>query len=187
MKAAYATMANEEDKLRLDVYSDIFAQMIGRPREESVKLFRNFYETKFPTLTKYVNKKPEAHQVVQLAFDLGLDVVIATVPVFPKEAVEVRLNWAGIADFPYRLITNADNCYACKPNLKYYEAIFEKIGLSAEDCLMVGDEDMDMVAARLGCSTFLITSPMTNLDPSTPEPTYRGTLADLIKLLPNLK
>jgi hypothetical protein len=48
---------------------------------------------------------------------------------------------------------------------------------------MVGDEDMDMVAANLGCRTFLVPGPRTELDPTTPQPTYRGTLADLVALL----
>jgi hypothetical protein len=48
---------------------------------------------------------------------------------------------------------------------------------------MVGDEDLDMVAAHLGCSTFLVPSARTELDSATPEPTYRGPLADVVALL----
>jgi len=40
-----------------------------------------------------------------------------------------------------------------------------------------------MVAARLGCTTFLIPGPETELDSTIPTPTYRGTLADLEMLL----
>lgn len=187
MQAAYATMANNEDKLLLNVFSDVFTQMIDRPWEEIENLFRKFYLSKLKTLTRYTKQKPEAHQVMQQAFELGLDVVIATIPLFLREAVDVRLEWAGISEFPYTLVTTLENCYASKPNLKYYEAIFKKVGHPAESCLMVGDEDMDMVAGRLGCSTFLIQSRMTNLDATTPDPTYRGTLADLLKFLLDLK
>ena len=94
-----------------------------------------------------------------------------------------RLEWAGVADFPYRLVTTYENSRACKPNLLYYKQILKSIGHRAEACLMVGDDDMDMVAARLGCATFLVHGPATKLDPATPEPTYRGTLADLEALL----
>jgi FMN phosphatase YigB (HAD superfamily) len=69
----------------------------------------------------------------------------------------------------------------------YYEQILDTIGFPAEACLMVGDEDIDMVAAYLGCATFLVPSARTELTPTTPEPTYRGTLADLITLLRDAK
>ena len=72
-------------------------------------------------------------------------------------------------------------------SLKYYEEIFEKIGRPAKDCLMVGDLNDDMVAANLGCSTFLIQNSYIQLDSNIPRPTYRGTLVDLIKLLKNWK
>jgi hypothetical protein len=48
---------------------------------------------------------------------------------------------------------------------------------------MVGDEDKDMVAAKLGCKTFLIESENTELSPDTPEPDFKGTLSDLRELI----
>ncbi len=61
--------------------------------------------------------------------------------------------------------------------------ICEEINQPPEACLMVGDEDKDMVAANIGCQTFLINSVNTKMDDSMPEPTYRGTLADLGNML----
>ena len=109
--------------------------------------------------------------------------VIATNPLFPATAIEQRLEWAGVADFPYRLVTTFENSRAAKPNLLYFEQILETIGRLAEESLVVGDEDMDMVAAHLGCPTFLVPGPRTKLSPTTPKPTYRGTLMDLGRLL----
>ena len=89
----------------------------------------------------------------------------------------------GVADFPYRLVTTFENSRAAKPNLLYFEQILETIGHLAEESLVVGDEDTDMVAAHLGCPTFLVPGPRTKLSPTTPKPTYRGTLMDLGRLL----
>jgi FMN phosphatase YigB (HAD superfamily) len=109
-------------------------------------------------------------------------VVIATNPLFPATAIQQRMAWAGVDGFPYRLVTTYENSRATKPNLLYYQQILEAIGQPPQACLMVGDEDMDMVAAHLGCHTFLVPGPRTELDPTTPEPTYRGSLADLVTL-----
>ena len=48
---------------------------------------------------------------------------------------------------------------------------------------MVGDEDKDMVCAKLGSQTFLVPSPSTDLKEDTPKPTYSGDLIDLIEVL----
>jgi hypothetical protein len=40
-----------------------------------------------------------------------------------------------------------------------------------------------MVAAHLGCQTFLVPSPRTELAGSTPPPAYEGTLAEVGDLI----
>jgi FMN phosphatase YigB (HAD superfamily) len=183
MRASRAMIANDGRATNEEVFAAAFYPLAGRPRQEVEAIFMDFYANDFPALRQYTRRKPEARQVVQQALDLGHDVVIATNPLFPATAIEQRLEWAGVAGFPYRLVTTYENSRACKPNLLYYEQILDSIGHRAEACLVVGDEDMDMVAAQLGCVTFLVPGPATKLDPAMPQPTYRGTLADLGALL----
>jgi FMN phosphatase YigB (HAD superfamily) len=183
MEASEAMMANDGRATNEEVFASTFYPLAGRSREEMEPIFLEFYAEKFPTLGQYAQRKPEARQVVQLAFDLGYDVVVATNPLFPATATEQRLEWAGVADFAYRLVTSYENSRAVKPNLLYFEQVLEAIGHPPEASLVVGDEDMDMVAARLGCKTFLVPSPRTELAPTTPPPTYQGTLADVGALL----
>ena len=58
-----------------------------------------------------------------------------------------------------------------------------RLGHPTGECLVVGDEEMDMAGARAGCPTFLVQSASTRLNADTPEPTYRGTLEDVVALL----
>ena len=183
MQASNAMVNNDGRATNEEVFAAAFFPLISHPREKAESAFRDFYAHDFPTLRQYTRRKPEARQVVRQAFDLGCDVVVATNPLFPATAIEQRLEWAGVADFPYRLVTTFENSRAAKPNLLYFEQILETIGRLAEESLVVGDEDMDMVAAHLGCPTFLVPGPRTKLSPTTPEPTYRGTLMDLGRLL----
>jgi FMN phosphatase YigB (HAD superfamily) len=177
--ASNVMMANDGRATNEEVFSAAFYPLAGHSRQELEPIFTEFYATVYPKLRQYTHYKPEARQVVQQAFDLGYDVVIATNPLFPATAIEQRLEWADLADFPYHLVTTYENSRACKPNLLYYEQVLESIGHRAETCLMVGDEDGDMVAAHLGYLTFLVPGPRTELGPATPGPTYRGTLTDL--------
>ena len=183
MQASEEMMANDGKETNQVVFDRAFFSPLGRTRDELEPLFLDFYANEYPKLRRLARRKPEARRAVQSAFERGCDVVIATNPLFPRTAIEQRMEWAGVADFEYRLVTTYENSRAAKPNLRYFEQILERIGHPAEECLVVGDEDLDMVAARLGCATFLVPSARTELEPTTPEPTYQGTLADLISLL----
>lgn len=186
MIASQEVNKNDGSKTNDEVFAEAFFPLIGYAREEMDPLFDKFYEQDFPKLRQYTNRKPAARKIMQTAFEKGYDVVIATTPLLPETAIRQRLDWAGVPidDFPYKLITSLENSSANKPNLLYYKLIAETIGHNANECLMVGDEDKDMVAARLGMKTFLVQSPnTTELGPDTPEPDYQGTLADLEKML----
>ena len=48
---------------------------------------------------------------------------------------------------------------------------------------MVGDDEKDMISARLEMLTFYIEGQKKNIANHIPEPTYRGALADLKLIL----
>jgi FMN phosphatase YigB (HAD superfamily) len=183
MRGTQAMLANDGLETNEEVFAQVFYPLVGLPREELEPVFLEFYAAEFPSLREHTRRKPEAQAVVQAAFDLGCDVVVATNPLFPAAAVEQRLRWAGVADFPYNLVTSYENSRAAKPNLVYFEQILATLGRQPSEALVVGDEDMDMVAAKLGCHTYLVPGSRTQLDPGTPKPAYRGSLADVGELL----
>jgi HAD superfamily hydrolase (TIGR01549 family) len=183
LAASKVVEKNDGQESNIDVYARAFFPLDGHSRKEIEPIFDVFYEKEFPKLQKFAQKKPGARSVVQKAFDKGYDVVIATNPLLPETAIKQRLEWAEVADFPYKLITTIENSKAAKPNLTYYKLICEEINRPAEACLMVGDTYKDMVAANIGCQTFLTKSANTNMDNIVPEPTYQGTLADLENML----
>ncbi len=183
MKALKKLENNDGAKTNEDVFNEFFFPIGGHTREELEPLFLRFYEEDFSQLKKYTQKKPEARKTVQKAFDKGYKVAIATTPILPEIGVQKRLEWAGVGDFDYDLITSYEYVSATKPNLKYYEEIAEILELSPRECLMVGDEAKDMVASEIGCSTFLVRSQNTELTPETPEPNYVGSLIELRKIL----
>ena len=183
MQATQKMLDNDGQASNEQVFSAAFYPLAGHSREEIEPLLLDFYESVYPSLNQYTRPVAGARQVVQLAFDLGCQVVVATNPLFPATATLQRLDWAGVADFPYRRVTSYENSRATKPNLIYFEQLLDLLDVPPEASLVVGDEDMDMVAAHLGCRTFLIPGPRTKLAPGTPPPTYQGSLADLEALL----
>ncbi|MBR2621359.1 MAG: HAD hydrolase-like protein, partial [Clostridia bacterium] len=76
---------------------------------------------------------------------------------------ESRIRWAGLEPCDFELYTTYENSRYCKPTLAYYEDILESLGVSGEECVMVGnDVSEDMVTERLGMKTFLMTDCLIN-------------------------
>jgi HAD superfamily hydrolase (TIGR01549 family) len=183
MQGSEAITANDGTRTNAEAFAETFFAQLDAPREALEARMMRFYREDFPALRTHTRRKPAARPVVQTAFDLGYEVVIATNPYFPAVAIEARLRWAGVADFPYRKVTSYENSHFAKPHLGYFREILKELGLAPAQALMVGDEAMDMVAARLGCPTFLVPSRATRPEAIDPPPTYRGTLEDVAALL----
>ncbi len=166
-----------------EVFADDFFPKIGHGPDELGPVFADFYERDFPALRKYTRPRPEARGVVQECFDRGYDVVIATSPVFPLRAVQHRLEWAGVADFPYALITTYENMHSCKPQPRYYLEIAERIGHAPSECMMVGnDPEADIVpASKAGMRTFYVV--YGEAEGQAVSADYRGTLEDFLRLI----
>jgi len=132
----------------------------------------------FGKLRSLTRPNPSARVAIQTAFDMGCDVVIATNPIFPETAIRQRMKWAGVSDFPFKLITSYEVMHSAKPNSRYYSEILERIGRSPDECIMVGDDwGNDIVpATKASLQVFWVntmTDSMNGLDPSA-----RGTLAE---------
>jgi HAD superfamily hydrolase (TIGR01549 family) len=183
LAATQAMVDNDGRATNAQVFEEAFYPQVGRSQAELEPIFMDFYKRDYPALQRLTAAKPDARPTVQLAFDLGYEVVIATNPLFPEIATRQRMAWAGVDGFPYRRVTTYENSRFAKPNPRYFAEILAEIGCAPAAALVVGDEAMDMVAATIGCTTFLVPSAATKLNGNVPEPAYRGTLTDVAALL----
>ncbi len=183
MLASKKVEENDGKETNEKVYAEAFFPIEGHERQELEPIFDRFYEEDFPKLKQFTILKPEAQKAVQWASKQGYELVLATTPILPLTGIIQRMEWAGVADFNYRLITSYENMKATKPNLLYFQQILNDIGREARECLMVGDENKDMVAAKIGIMTYYIQNSKHKLEATTPKPNYEGTLEDLMALL----
>lgn len=162
-------------------FARVFAPQLGRPWPELRAFFIEFYETRFPDLRVHAKAHPQARKTVETCLEAGYTAVIATNPLFPAQAIEQRMAWAGVDDLPFALVTTYENMHTCKPEPAYYYEIASQIGVPPAACLMVGnDVTRDIVPARrAGMHTFLADTWITNPDPDV-QADRRGTLDELI-------
>ena len=106
---------------------------------------------------------PKATIAVHAVKEMGLQVALATNPIFPAVATESRIRWAGLKPEDFALYTTYENIGYCKPNPDYYWKITKRLGVRPEQCLMVGnDVTEDMIAETIGMEVFLLTDCLIN-------------------------
>lgn len=185
LRASTRLMMENQDPLKTiaDVFNADFFPKIGRAREELMPLLEDFYAREYCDLVVYIKPIQSAREVVARAFELRHPVVIATAPVYPLTALEQRLRWGNLGDFPYSMITDYETMHACKPNPAYYSEIAKRLGCPPEECVMIGNEvQMDILPARrAGMKTFWITD--AGGMPTDIPCDWRGTLEDFGALL----
>ncbi len=175
---ADGTLSNE------DMFWQTITSMCGDQVKSDMAIFEEFYQDKFQEVANACGYDPMANQVVKFLKDKGITLILATNPVFPAVATNSRIRWAGLDCEDFALVTTYENSHFCKPNIKYYEEILDKMGLDPKECLMVGnDVAEDMIASNLGMEVYLVTDCLINSKGLDIANYPQGSLNDLLNYL----
>lgn len=152
---------HSQDITNEQAFARAFYPALKPNRSTLESAFQRFYVNEFPKLKSLTNRRREARLLVEWAFEHGLQVVVATNPLFPRVAVEQRLAWAGVPadEFNYALVTTYENMHATKSHPAYYREIIDRLGRHPRECLMIGDNwEKDVVpSSSVGLHAYWIT------------------------------
>jgi HAD superfamily hydrolase (TIGR01549 family) len=138
----------------------------------------------FKELGSLVRSESYVINMIELLLKRGYDIVVATNPVFPIEAIKERISWAGLDFKKFKYVTSYEEMHYCKPNIEYYNEILNIIDKKPHECIMVGnDVEEDIIASKLGIKTFLVEDYIIKREGIFPEPDYRGSYSDLYKFV----
>ncbi len=158
-----AMVKNDGSKTNEEAFWELAVAVYGEQIVKDKRFFDEFYEEEFDKIKAVCGFRPAAAQIVGGLKEKGYRVVLATNPIFPARATQWRIQWAGLKPEDFELYTTYENSRYCKPNPDYYRDILERLNVSPEECLMVGnDVQEDMVAQKLGMRVFLLTDCMIN-------------------------
>ena len=158
-----AMVKNDGSCTNEEVFWKDFTNICGEQARSHEPVFAEYYEKDFQQVKNSCGYTPKAAEIVRSLKAAGVRVALATNPVFPAIATESRIRWAGLEPEEFELYTTYENIGFCKPNLDYYREILRRMELDAADCLMVGnDVDEDMAAGQLGMEVFLLTDHLIN-------------------------
>ncbi len=172
--------SKDAEKTNREVFFENFIPGVGLSAEILHPLFEEFYQQHFHKVKHLTSCNAFSRQAVMTAQKLGLKTVVATNPLFPIEAIRQRMEWANIHDLPFDLVTSYETSHYCKPHGEYYQEIAKIIGCPPEECLMIGNDiEEDLAAAKIGMKTYLVTDCLLNGKNLPFTSDYAGSMEEL--------
>ena len=179
-----AMVQNNGEKTNEERFWERFCEVFGKNVRVDEPYFNEYYVESFDEVKNSCGYNPQAAEAVRKIKAMGYRVALATNPLFPSIATEKRIAWTGLSHDEFELFTTYENSSFCKPNLDYYREIMKKLGVSAEECLMVGnDVAEDMIAEKLGMKVFLITDCLLNKNGEDISRYPQGSFAELLDFI----
>ncbi len=162
-KGTELMIKNTGDKSNEEVFWDFAVNQIGDKIVKDKTYFDEFYETEFDKIKSVCGFNEKVPQLIKYLKQKGYKLALATNPVFPSRATQWRIGWAGLSSDDFELITTYENINRSKPNPQYYLEVANRLGVAAQECLMVGnDVGDDMIAEKVGMKVFLLTDCLIN-------------------------
>ena len=154
-----AMIKNDGSRTNADVFWDVFEQVVGNNIRKHEGVLDDFYRNgDFKKSIEVTKPNPKARILIDRLKERGGRLVLATNPLFPESAQQVRMSWVGLTPDDFELITHYDNSRYSKPNTKYFLNILDTIGLKPDECLMIGNNVNDDIipAEEIGITTFAV-------------------------------
>ena len=176
-----AMVKNDGNQSNEEAFWEAFSQIYGDKVKDDIVLFDEFYRKEFAQVKEVCGYNPKAAETIFALREKGLRVGLATNPIFPSVATENRIRWAGLEPENFEFYTTYENSRHCKPNPRYYEDIVRMLNAKPEECLMVGnDVTEDMAAKEIGMEVFLLTDCMINKGQKDISVYPRGSFVELM-------
>lgn len=174
-----AMAAHEDDATNEEAFWRRFSEVYGPGAREVRALVDSFYEDDFAQIGEGFEANPAVARVLDALERKGYPLVLLTMPMFPRRAVEHRLEWAGTSAKAFARITSYENSKAVKPRQTYYAENLAAMGLRGGDVLMVGNNTQeDLAFLDLGADAYLITDYLLNPVGFDLDAVRHGSMAD---------
>lgn len=186
-KGTGVMIMNDGSMTNEDAFWKFFTGVYGEEAMKGLPIFEDFYANEFQNVAKSCGFDSRANEAIQEIKSMGFRVALATNPLFPAIATHSRAKWAGLNPEDFALITTYENSRHCKPSPAYYQDVLNALGVTPEECVMVGnDVGEDMVAGKLGMKVFLLTDCLINKKGEDIHNYPHGSFPELLEFLRGL-
>lgn len=131
-----------------DIFFEDFADRTGIGRDRLEPRLDAFIRAEFPRWTDLGRPVAGLEGLLASIKAAGVKIALLANPVLPRAAVEERMRWAGIDDFPFDFVSAFDCMRTSKPDPDFFGEAAEALGVAPARCLMVGaDLRADVMSA----------------------------------------
>lgn len=187
-KSTKEMVLNTEHITNEEVFFTAFRKDVGEERFKRLEpLFTEYYKAGFDATKQGTSVSPAMIEAVSILKEKGYSIRIATNPMFPRIAIEKRVEWTGIDRSDIDSITFFEESHYCKPQIQYYQEILERYHLDPTTCMMVGNNALeDMIASKLGMTTYLVDNCLLSGEHDI-EPDYRSDDKGFLEFVKTMK
>ncbi|MCR5329878.1 MAG: HAD family hydrolase [Lachnospiraceae bacterium] len=175
---------NDGTRPNMDAFWEYMQEMYLERTPELRRRCEEFYANEFDGAKQFCGYNDKVPVLLDDIKKAGYRVILATNPIFPNVATVKRTSWAGLSVNDFEGYTTYENSYSCKPNPAYFTEVADRFGLDPAECLMVGnDAEEDLAARKTGMQVFLITDCLVNKKDVDISDILHGSFDDLRELL----
>ena len=144
----------------------VFNECVGGQDLDLSEALNDFYSREYTSVIEgSCEPYPRAREILEAARRRGLRIVLATNPLFPAMATYARIRLGGMSPEDFEYITTYENSSYCKPSTEYFTELLDKLGVSADECVMIGNDTRDDFSILpLGIPVFILTECLINTD-----------------------
>jgi len=158
LKGTMALGRNKGEKTNLECFLEVFADGLDVDTAFLWERFMDFYREVYDGIRVAVTVPDGLQDGLARLRQNGLKLVIASNPIFPVLAQQKRMRWGGIDPGWFDLFTHMENMRYVKPRTDYFHQACNMIGHAPGDCMMVGNDPVnDMAAGKAGLKTYRTT------------------------------
>lgn len=170
------------------LFLSVFGEGLALPAEALWARFIAFYREDFSRIDVPVRPPEGLTEVLAWLQSRRLRLAVATNPIFPEFVQRQRLDWIGLAAFPFALISHIDNMSHVKPHPGYYGEVCRTLAAAPGRCLMVGNDAVnDMAAGAAGLHTYRCTDAELQGARSVALPESDSSVAAAVPLTPDFE
>ena len=152
-----AMWTNPGETTNENLFWTVFSKYYPDKIEFMQSVFEEFYFNEYNQIEEIVTKDKNIKPILAWCKQNFDYVILATNPFFPTFGTNNRLKWIGLSldDFDY-VSTYENSCHS-KPDPRYFEDLMNKFGLKPEECIMVGNNQLEdyIVVKQVGIDALL--------------------------------
>lgn len=152
-----AMMCNDGSITNEEAFWNCFTSIFGEESIKDKELINSFYTNEFKQVKTICKDNPYVKDIIDYCRNNKLLVILATNPIFPKNATLTRMSFIDLKESDFDYITVYENSRLSKPNPKYYQMLLDKFHLKGEEVLMFGNNEYeDGIASSLGMKVYMV-------------------------------